>query len=612
MTAHIRLASSEGEERPGLDGEAAGVDEAPVRLPEEAGPDKNRPNETRRDEMLGEAAPPLVAEPEDRAGGPGGRERPKGALARLIAFADPRKARSAAAIMEVGSAEAEPESETALGKRGDEDTRADPLVAEPEDRAGGPGGRERPKGALARLIAFARPRKAKAAAAIMEAGSAEAEPESETAFGKRGDEHAGADPIVVPATGATAVANGAEFGVGSAGPATAAAKSRRPLFARKGAIAVVLMTGVAAAAIMVLNWPHGSHLQAVEPGMLADQPTKVMAPSAELATVPPREEPNVAGERPQVHETRRDEVQEVLSFKGLEATASPSAASPPPTPSPVGGPVTMPKPAAPTAAPPPPAAVPPDPAVAAGPTLTVSAPTPSPARVSSVADSKPGKVASLPPRASAPAVVTSVAAAPVQGAQEPGLGEAAKIESRLGELEAAIKERSNATVTRADVDKAETLTSDQISRLAAIVTRLTGQVMDLQDKVRTLSASSEGKLADLTRRVSMSESKSAVAAAERANVSQATAEGAAATASAGVDGQAQDMRMRVAGVDQKRNYRIQAASPGLAMLSAIDGGPDDRPIEISIGTDLPGYGKVRSIEQHGQAWVVKADRGSIE
>ena len=490
---------------------------------------------------------------------------------------------------------------------------APPLVAEPEDRAGGPGGRERPKGALARLIAFARPRKARSAAAIMEAGSAEAEPESETALGKRGDEDAGADPIVVPAAGATAVANGAEFGVGSAGPATAAAKPRRPLFARKGAIAVVLMTGVAAAAIMVLNWPHGSHPQAVEPGMLADQPTKVMAPSAALATVPPREEPNVAGERPQVHETRRDEVQEVLSFKGLKATASPPAASPPPTPSPVGGPVTVAKPAVPTAAPPPlAAAVPPDPAVAAGPTLTVSAPVSPPASVSSVADSKPEKVASLPPPASAPAVVTSVAAAPAQGAQEPGLGEAAKIESRLGELEAAIKERSNATVTRADVDKAETLTSDQIARLAAIVTRLTGQVKDLQDQVRTVSAGSEEKLADLTRRVSMSELKSAVAAAERANVSQAAAEGSAATASAGVEGQAQGVRMKVAGVDQKRNYRIQAASPGLAMLSAIDGGPDDRPVEVAIGTDLPGYGKVRSIEQHGQAWVVKADRGSIE
>jgi hypothetical protein len=475
MGAHIRLVSSENEDRAGLDGEAIAVDEAPVGLPEEAGADKGRPTESRRDEMLGGGAPPLVAEPEDRASGPGGRECPKGALARLIAFARPWKAKAAAAIMEAGSAEAEPESETALGKRGDEDTRADTIVADPEDRAGGPGGRERPKGALARLIAFARPRKAKAATAIMEAGT-EAEPESETALGKRGDEDAGADTIVVPAAGATAGVNGAEFGAGSAGPATA--KPRRALFARKGAIAVVVMTGVAAAAIVVLNWPHPSPPQAVEPGILADQPTKVMAPSAALATVPPREEPNVAHERPQVHETRRDEVQEVLSFKDLKATASPPAGSPPPTPSTVGASVTVAKPAVPT----------PDRPAAAGPTLTASAPVSPPAPVE---DSRPERVASLQPPAAPPAVVTSVAAAPAPEAEAPGLSEVAKIESRLGELEAATKERSNATVTRADVDKAETQTSDQIARLAAIVTRLTGQVKDLQDQVRTESAGAQ-------------------------------------------------------------------------------------------------------------------------
>ncbi len=239
------------------------------------------------------------------------------------------------------------------------------------------------------------------------------------------------------------------------------------------------------------------------------------------------------------------------------------------------------------------------------------APAPSPASVSPVAGSKAEKVASLPPPALAPAVVTSVAAVPAPETREPGLSEAAKIEARLGEFEAKVKERSNATVTRTDVDKSETQTSDQISRLAAIVTRLTGQVKDLQDQVRTESAGAQEKLEDLTRRVSLSESKSAVAAAERANVSQA-AEDSAATASAGVEGQAQGGRTKVAGGDQKRSYRIQAASPGLAMLSAIDGGPDDRPLEVAIGTDLPGYGKVRSIEQHGQAWVVKADRGSIE
>ena len=209
-------------------------------------------------------------------------------------------------------------------------------------------------------------------------GAMRLSPNPVTALGKREDEGAGADAILVRAADATTVANEAEIGVGGAEPATA--KPRRPLLARKGAIGIVLLTGVAAAAIMVLKWPHALHPQAVvEPGMLADQPAKVMAPSAALAMVPPREEANVAAERPQVRATRGDEVQEVLSFKEDKATVSPPAA-PAPTPSPAGASVTFAKPAVPMAAPPPPSAV----------------PTPSP--VSSVADGQPTKVASVPTR----------------------------------------------------------------------------------------------------------------------------------------------------------------------------------------------------------------------
>ena len=615
MTAHIRLAASEGEVRPDLDGEAIGLDEAPVGLPEEAGADTGPRHESRRDAMLGEAPPPLVAEPEDRAGGrSNGRARRNGALAKLIAFAGPRKAKAVAPSVEAGSAEAKPEDapdnrpdgrerqKGALARLtgfvGPRKVKVAPLImqaesaeAKPEDGADVPrDGRERQKSALARLIASARLPTGEAPAAIGIAGSDEAKPEPVTALGKPKDEGAGADAILVRAADATMVPNEAEIGVGGAEPATA--KPWRPLLARKGAIGIVLLTGVAAAAIMVLKWPHALHPQpVVEPGMLADQPAKVMAPSAALAMVPPREEANVAAERPQVRATRGDEVQEVLSFKEDKATVSPPAA-PAPTPSPAGASVIFAKPAVPMAAPPLPSAV----------------PTPSP--VSSVADGQPTKVASVPTPVPAPALVPPVARQPIPEAQEPGLGEAAKIESRLGELEAAMKERSSAPVTRADVDKAETVMSDQVSRLAALVNRLTGQVTGLQDEVRTLSEGSEAKLADLTRRVSMSESKSAVAAAERANVSQG--EDSATSSGARVEGPAQGVRTRVGGGDQKRNYRIQAASPGLAMLSAIDGGPNDRPLEVAPGTDLPGYGKVLSIEQHGQAWVVKADRGSIE
>ena len=110
MTAHIRLAASEGEVRPGLDGAAIGLDEATVGLPEEAEADTGPLHESRRDAMLGEAPSPLVAQPENRAGGrSNGRERHNGALAKLIAFAGPRKAKAVAPSMEAGSAEAKPE-----------------------------------------------------------------------------------------------------------------------------------------------------------------------------------------------------------------------------------------------------------------------------------------------------------------------------------------------------------------------------------------------------------------------------------------------------------------------------------------------------------------------
>ncbi len=173
---------------------------------------------------------------------------------------------------------------------------------------------------------------------------------------------------------------------------------------------------------------------------------------------------------------------------------------------------------------------------------------------------------------------------------EPGLGEAAKIEARA----------------RLEADKAKTHTLEKIAELGALVTRLTGQVKDLQDKVQTLSTGSEEKFADLTRRVALGEANRAVASAQNA--------GSAASAAAPQDGPEPEARtpMKVAAADVRRKYRIQAASPGLAMLAAVDGSPDDRPIEVAIGTELPGYGKVMSIQQHGEAWVVKADHGSIE
>ena len=61
------------------------------------------------------------------------------------------------------------------------------------------------------------------------------------------------------------------------------------------------------------------------------------------------------------------------------------------------------------------------------------------------------------------------------------------------------------------------------------------------------------------------------------------------------------------------HFRVQAASPGLAMLSVTDPGPDGAgPIQVQVGEQVPGYGKVKSIAQHGTTWRVVTERGPIE
>jgi hypothetical protein len=214
------------------------------------------------------------------------------------------------------------------------------------------------------------------------------------------------------------------------------------------------------------------------------------------------------------------------------------------------------------------------------------------------------------PATQPPALVASPPSGVVQP-QESGLGATAKIEARLTDLETALRDRSDEARARLEAEKAEAHTLEKIAELGALVARLTGQVKDVQDGVQTVSTRETEKFADLTRRVALGEANRAVASAENA--------GAARVSAPPVNNETlipsrefDRASARVVDASEKRNYRIQAASPGLAMLSRIDGSPDDRPVEAAIGTQIPGYGKVLSIEQHGEAWVVKADRGSIQ
>jgi len=59
-----------------------------------------------------------------------------------------------------------------------------------------------------------------------------------------------------------------------------------------------------------------------------------------------------------------------------------------------------------------------------------------------------------------------------------------------------------------------------------------------------------------------------------------------------------------------RPYEIRAASPGVAVLGTLDGTP--AVVEIAVGDQVPGYGRVNAIAQRGSAWAVQCEHGTIQ
>jgi len=59
-----------------------------------------------------------------------------------------------------------------------------------------------------------------------------------------------------------------------------------------------------------------------------------------------------------------------------------------------------------------------------------------------------------------------------------------------------------------------------------------------------------------------------------------------------------------------RPYEIRAASPGVAVLGTLDGTP--AVVEVAVGDQVPGYGRVNAIAQRGSAWAVQCEHGIIQ
>ena len=167
---------------------------------------------------------------------------------------------------------------------------------------------------------------------------------------------------------------------------------------------------------------------------------------------------------------------------------------------------------------------------------------------------------------------------------------------------------------------------DQVDVLQ-LVTQLGALVRDQRLELDALRKAQAGlqqtvdtSIGDFRRRLTLAEARGSIAAAMGAPTQAAAADTLsdgklASQPTVPIVQAAARTVIRTAAADDtiQHRYRIQAASPGLAMLSELDStGTGERQLTIQPGDELPGYGRVASVSQRGTAWIVKAERGLIQ
>jgi hypothetical protein len=146
-----------------------------------------------------------------------------------------------------------------------------------------------------------------------------------------------------------------------------------------------------------------------------------------------------------------------------------------------------------------------------------------------------------------------------------------------------------------------------VTQMAAVVRDLRAQDASLRSDFAKTSDDTGKRLDDFERRLVLAEARSAVASANDAAAAPPLAPVTPVTVTRPAAALLAD------GNGTVKRYRVQAASPGLALLAEIDrGGGDGAQIQASVGDTIPGYGRVKSVSQHGTSWVVATEHGNID
>ena len=172
------------------------------------------------------------------------------------------------------------------------------------------------------------------------------------------------------------------------------------------------------------------------------------------------------------------------------------------------------------------------------------------------------------------------------------------------------------------------MTSEEQVKVLELVTQMATIVRDMKAQNATLradfaraSAEDQARLSDFDRRIDLAEATNALAAAKGADdVAPVPASPAQTTTSvrhvmavSPVAVTRADVAIPSSAPEAATRFRVQAASPGLALLTEVArGGGDGAQIQVTVGDVISGWGKVQSVAQRGTAWVVRTEHGVIE
>ena len=150
-----------------------------------------------------------------------------------------------------------------------------------------------------------------------------------------------------------------------------------------------------------------------------------------------------------------------------------------------------------------------------------------------------------------------------------------------------------------------------VTQLAALVRDMRTENAQLREKVTSLDEMVRNETADVSQRLSLVEARKAIASAQDAGKPpEAALSGSRETVPARL---VQTVAVVPVAVRSVRDYRVQAASPGLAILADANAAPGQSSgLQVAVGDQVPGIGRITSIAQRGTAWVVQTSHGAIQ